>query len=1125
MSMLAPGSPDRPNHSTALSAPDEFRSRIHDLSDAVLYALERRHLEYLDLDHFPASEEDSLPPLNPGDLQMLRIEQIGHGTGMDRSLDILNMQNVLGTFREGRHSFVFGLRSTGPQVHMYMGARRMTDTESTRRSRGALPGERLAPDYAAFDFVQNLRHSIEGNLPGTTFHSYDRADRVVCPANEVLDQIIQPIQDFPFLSAITGIPSLRTDRQDQSAQSLDRFIQAMQGKPYLVLVIAEPVPDRQINDVLSDCLRMNSDVHSWVKTSYGHTDGTSTGTTSSESSGENSGGSSGSNKNESSGRADTKQGGAVLGGALGAGVSLLMATTLHLSAGLAYAPIAIGGMVNTMVTGRKGSASDNISNSFGTNESRSWGESMTKTSGSSDGTSNSRSVNFEYLNKTAEYCEKVIDGYVERLQKAKNLGLWNVGVYLLAEDASTFAQGNAQLRALFSGKSSHQEPIRSLNLSAPGARDRVGRVLESLTNPIVSLLMPGSGEEIPHPLGKLHRGLSTPLNTEELSLFVNLPRREMPGLKLQLFTDFGLNPKPVNSADSISLGKVVDSGRELNIPVGIDSGDLTRHLFVTGITGSGKTNTCFRILKSLSRREIPFLVLEPAKGEYRDLLAHQDVPGLKVYTLGHEMISPFRINPFQFVPGTNLVSHLDNLKSIFNASFPMYASMPYMLEEAVQQCYEERGWNLIDSSNSNFDMEAVVEKWRNGEMDYSYADWLPTLTDLFHMIDKVIKKTGFNQEIGGNFSAALRARIKSLLLGSKGCMLDVRCGLPYEQLYNAPTILELRGVGDDDDKCFLMALILVQLYQYREQLHRWNPDARLKHLTVLEESHRLLGQSGGPTGVSEVANPRGKAADSFANMLAEIREYGEGFLIVDQTPAKLIPDVIKNTSAKILHRLSSPDDRQTMGAAMGMSDDQQKMIPRLRVGEAIFFSQDQEKPVWIRIPRCKGGGEVRVTDADVMETMKSSVADIRAADKARLLRIEQETKDREAAEKDAMKLRPKETKTATKPVAAKPTWGVPAAPSPAAPASAHAPAASPVVPPATTTPKPPPVPTSHMELFLTPEEAAKGCERSVLVFGKQKSIKIRPGVVHGSRIRYTGIGATGVDGRVSDLVITVCTRD
>ncbi|MCC2672549.1 MAG: Bipolar helicase, partial [Armatimonadetes bacterium] len=207
-----------------------------------------------------------------------------------------------------------------------------------------------------------------------------------------------------------------------------------------------------------------------------------------------------------------------------------------------------------------------------------------------------------------------------------------------------------------------------------------------------------------------------------------------------------------------------------------------------------------------------------------------------------------------------------------------------------------------------------------------------------------------------------KARIHSLLLGSKGRMLDTRCGVPYEELFGRPTILELRGLGDDDEKAFMMALLLSQLYDYREQQQRLSPASGLRHVAVLEEAHRLLSHAGG--GSLETANPRGKAVESFANMLAEIRAYGQGLLIVDQSPSRLIPDVVRNTSTKILHRLTAPEDRRFVGDAIGLTETQGKMVPGLEVGHAIVHTEEQDKPIWVKMDDVKAS-RAPVSDADL----------------------------------------------------------------------------------------------------------------------------------------------------------------
>ncbi len=939
-----------PDLGEALASRNDFRSFAQDLSDAVLFALERRHLEYLDLSQAPLPQ--NLPTLAPGDLFLLRLSQIGHGPEVERSLDLLNLQNILGSFRDGSHSLITALGTVGPQTRLYLGARKLAS--------GAQTG------HTAYDFIQSLRRSVEGNLPGTRFQEFAglHGPTIACPPEEVFRSITEPLQRFPYLAALTGIPSLRSGHDQQFAQSLDRLIQALQGQRYLLLIIAEPVAPPQVNQVLSDCFRLGTDLHSWVRTSMNDSQSITESSSLGRSYSRSDGGTEGTSRSQAVSEGRGRQSAAGMGGLMGAGVSLALSPLLG------PLSIGVGGLASSLTLAASGTVSENLTSTDSTSRSATWsrtaGESLTQTRGRTD----TRAMTVEYLNKAAEYGEAAIAGYIRRLQRAKNLGLWNVGVYFLADDPATLAQGQAQLLALHSGKESYYEPMRTIDLSQPRVRHNIGQVLSTFTNPVLDLQDRRTGEPLAHPLGKLYRSLSTPLNTEEVAMLLNLPRREVTGVRLKLVADFGVNPRSIAPEDAIPLGRVVSGGTVLDdLPFALAPADLNRHVFVTGIPGSGKTNTCFALLKAAARRGIPFLVIEPAKGEYRALFADPDLPDVRIYTLGQERTSPFRFNPFQFVPGVDLVTHLDHLKSIFNAAFPMYAAMPYLLEEALVEVYAERGWDLVTSLNSRFDMDAVIERWERGEPDYSYTEHLPRLSDLYAKIDPVVARKGYAQEATQNYTAALKARLHSLLLGSKGRMLDTRSGIPYEELFGKPTILELRGLGDDDEKAFMMALLLSQLYDYREQQQRFSPAVGLRHVAVLEEAHRLLSHAGG--GSMETANPRGKAVESFANLLAEIRAYGQGLLVVDQSPSRLIPDVVRNTSTKILHRLTAPEDRRFVGDAIGLTETQGRMVPGLEVGHAIVHTEEQDKPIWVKMDDVKAT-LAPVSDCDVRARMQGA---------------------------------------------------------------------------------------------------------------------------------------------------------
>ena len=450
-----------------------------------------------------------------------------------------------------------------------------------------------------------------------------------------------------------------------------------------------------------------------------------------------------------------------------------------------------------------------------------------------------------------------------------------------------------------------------------------------------------------HPLGPVLGGLSTPLNTDELSIIMNLPRQEVQGITLREAAAFGANytRKP---EDRVELGNLIHKREPMkDIPFALPKAIFQKHAFVCGVTGSGKTNTCFALLQTL---DLPFLVIEPAKSEYRQLL--HALRDLRIYTLGNETVSPFRLNPFEFPPGGHLLAHIDTLKAVFNASFPMYASMPYILEEAIIEVYLDKGWELAVSTN----VYLGPDDWNK------YHDFLPTLQDLYNKIEVVVERKQYAQEVTMNMRAALQARLSSLLTGSKGLMLNTRRSTPLDELLNCQAVLELKYIGDDDEKCFLIGLILARIYEYREV--EGAVDSSLRHEILIEEAHRLLKYI--PEHVSpEIANSRGKAVETFANFISEIRAYGEGIIVVDQIPAKLAQDVVKNTCVKIVHRTLARDDREMLGATMSLSMEQVNELPLLGVGQAVVHSEGFDKPYLVQIQDHKGRFASRIKDADI----------------------------------------------------------------------------------------------------------------------------------------------------------------
>src|SRR5262249_10831085 len=270
-------------------------------------------------------------------------------------------------------------------------------------------------------------------------------------------------------------------------------------------------------------------------------------------------------------------------------------------------------------------------------------------------------------------------------------------------------------------------------------------------------------------------------------------------------SDFALTAAPPTS-DSITLGTLQDGrGHDLGA-VTLTPEALNRHVFVTGMTGYGKTNTCMQILVDIyCKQQTPFLVVEPAKAEYRRLAQLRELKGkLRVYSVGGESSWPFRLNPLTPVRGIPLGRHIDLLKAVFNASFPMFAGMPYVLEEAILDVYSERGWSLYTSGNAFLGDKATLDE---------RSALTPSLEDLHDKIEIVLERKNYGQEIHRNLGAALRSRLRSLMVGNKGVALNTRRSTPLADLFESPTVIELQNLGDDEEKAFVMALVFGLLYE------------------------------------------------------------------------------------------------------------------------------------------------------------------------------------------------------------------------------------------------------------------------------------------------------------------------
>jgi hypothetical protein len=534
------------------------------------------------------------------------------------------------------------------------------------------------------------------------------------------------------------------------------------------------------------------------------------------------------------------------------------------------------------------------------------------------------------------------------LESGLEAGLWRTGVYLLGDTESYYRLASVW-RGIFSDDKSLLEPVRVWD------SDEAGTLAVNWALPDT----PG----VPGP-GHYRRPLEyqTLLTSTQLAAYVHLPRWETSGFMVRNVPDFDAVPPSIEEDNAISLGEVVLRTRPTGNAYATDLKNLTRHTFVAGVTGSGKTNTVFHMLKQAADLQVPFLVLEPAKAEYRELLDDRSLRGrLQIFTLGNERISPFRLNPFEVVgwPTIHVGVHIDLLRSVFSASFGMWTPLPQVLERCLHAIYKDRGWDI--ASNTNYRLDSKSD----------FADAFPTLAELVNKAEEILPRLGYEASVEDNMRTALLTRLNGLRAGTKGPMLDVQRSLPMKALLERPTILELQDVGDDDDKAFLMGLLLVRLCEHRRA---GNEVPGLQHLIVIEEAHRLLTNVDARRSEEE-AEPRAKAVETFANLLSEIRAYGQGVIVVDQIPVKLAPEIMKNTNLKIAHRVVSADDRMALAGAMAMNERQALSLATLTKGQAAVFSEGDDAPILVQVPPAKNqAGQSPPDDQRVKDAMSSSEA-------------------------------------------------------------------------------------------------------------------------------------------------------
>ena len=530
-----------------------------------------------------------------------------------------------------------------------------------------------------------------------------------------------------------------------------------------------------------------------------------------------------------------------------------------------------------------------------------------------------------YTNYGIKHTMDNIEQQIKRLEECSALGLWDFSAYVISNEPKLTKNVAHSYLSLTQGEESYLGK-GCVNYWDYTQKESVNMILNSISR-------------LRHPEFILRDGVNNgwlmypmlvtatmPISGKELAYSLNFPRKSVSGLPVLESASFGREVQRYENVSTktknIFVGNIVHMRKDEGRNVEIDLNSLSSHAFVTGSTGAGKTNVILQLLQKANEQNIHFLVIEPAKGEYKN-----EIGGIcKVYGTNPRLSELIKLNPFSFPSNISVFEHIDRLVEILNACWPMYAAMPAVLKDAIERAYRNKGW----------DLESV----------YNVNKEFPTFFDVMETLPDVINESEYSADTKGDYIGSLVTRVKSMTNGLNGTILCSDKETSVEDLFEQNVIVDLSRVSASETKALLMGVLVMKLQEYRINQEENAFSTDLRHLTVLEEAHNLLRKTSIQQS-SESSNLQGKSVEMITNSIAEMRAYGEGFVIVDQAPGLLDEAVIRNTNTKISLRLPDKGDRELVGKAAALTDIQIDEIAKLPRGVAVVYQND-----WVEAVLC-----------------------------------------------------------------------------------------------------------------------------------------------------------------------------
>lgn len=858
----------------------------------------------------------------------------------------------------------------GAPADIYLGVRQNPGRQSIDNRDLAISGDAL-------------EKGMKSNFPGSEVQELHQ---------EEIDALLED-DNGSFGSAQSAIASVscvaalrdKSKTEDKAfIQGIERFIDAMDGDAYTALFLAEPVTEETQAGIRNGYEELYSALSPFRKTTWSYTEneshavmetfcsGTSDTVTDGTSSGfsDEQGRNTGFNFNAGMNQGTTNTIGqshavtrlrlpskrTMVGVAAGASILALgavAASAVFPPAGAAIVSAAstvgaavkagpLFGAVVPMVAGHETngtawSTARSIGKSMGFGMSRGYNTAHTDSStversnahstneqhsnGTTDTHGTVRTQQIEVCNKAVEELLTRIDEQIKRTKESEDYGCYSCAAYFLSSRPSKALLAANTYRSLMIGEGSSVESGAANLWQDRASVTAMREYLKRFTHPVFARqLWENEADSLFYTAGTLVSG-------RELPMHLGLPTRSVHGLPIIEHAEFGRNvpDEAMPDEDKMNLGKIYHMGKEEAAGLLLNRQAMASHTFITGSTGTGKSNAVYHLLDEITKNgQTTFLVVEPAKGEYKNVFGN--CTDAQVFGTNPRETPLLRMNPFAFPENIHILEHIDRLVEIFNACWPMYAAMPAVLKDAIERSYQKVGWDL-----------------RNSESEKGI---FPTFFDLLDILPGVIEESHYSKDTQSDYVGALCTRVKSLTNGIYGSVLCAEDALSDAEMFDQNVIVDLSRVGSMETKSLLMGILVMKLQEYRMCSSGMN--SRLRHVTVLEEAHNLLRKTSAEQS-QEGANLQGKSVEMLANAIAEMRTYGEGFIIADQAPGLLDMSVIRNTNTKIILRLPDEEDRKLVGKSAALKEAQIDELSKLPLGVAAVYQNEWPEAVLCKI--------------------------------------------------------------------------------------------------------------------------------------------------------------------------------